>query len=488
MCSWQSLLKRHVGPVCDFLRRKPKRPVEDAFPQIHTSKGRLRSSAAEKLFSMARQKLLFTTKPDEPLNARHAGEHAYSGRVAVFASRLCPALDLARTRVRDITNTWVEFHMATVKSIPRHQNFIFCDWPSEPFLHEAAARQLHIWKTEGNAHPAFTILYESFKGDLLDVGELGELVARVFLTVAHDNAIEKLWRTSLPADRSPRKTPHFSTSISIEAFFQSLLTEVALATFLSSLPLEGGRESMATAFKESVINFTHFARWGPHTPLDRMGLLFCFLRHAAIICKVNQEGVDIVIPVLIRKDGDIGVDNMTAILIQVKRVVGRSSKKAMAGIDMDLFGGPDKTKDDKKEAKDQKKVVDPMPYIAVVMDLAVEPRKGLYSVVRDENNVLDKDTRSDMPYRKYGITLSGVNGDLYPFIDNTTKNQLLTLLSTEKLYSSHEYQEPENLNGVAALLPYLERDVLSQPYMSVKEELVERRPEFRASKAKSDGK
>ena len=122
------------------------------------------------------------------------------------------------------------------------------------------------------------------------------------------------------------------------------------------------------------------------------------------------------------------------------------------------------------------------------MNLAVEPREKRYSVIRDKDNVPDRNTRSDMPYRKYGITLSGVNGDLYPFIDNTTKNQLLTLLSTEKLYSSHEYQEPENLNGVAALLPYLERDVLSQPYMSVKEELVERRPEFRASKAKSDGK
>ncbi len=160
----------------------------------------------------------------------------------------------------------VASHMRTIYSIPYSREYIHSGYSSEPILAEAAARQLHSWRElemqepAPALEPAVAILRDNLKHDLLARGEIGEAVGRLLLTLAHDHAVEE--------DTLKKAVLHFSSPIPVADFFKALFPEEIAERVLDSVPdNQVNGKTLRDAFKNAVLNFTHFAKWADDSSL-----------------------------------------------------------------------------------------------------------------------------------------------------------------------------------------------------------------------------
>jgi hypothetical protein len=133
------------------------------------------------LINWARCKLIFENDISKSL--RHCSAAA---RTAVVDVRLMLSFEagrLAAEREKDLISS----HLRTVVSVPQNREYIRAGYPSEPILAEAAARQLNYW-AKLDRNPMLRILKDDLAHDLLDRGEIGEVVGRSLLIAAHDQA------------------------------------------------------------------------------------------------------------------------------------------------------------------------------------------------------------------------------------------------------------------------------------------------------------
>jgi hypothetical protein len=77
--------------------------------------------------------------------------------------------------------------MCVAFAVPKHREFLRSGTPSEPLLAEAAAWLLNAKNTFQHKAPDY--LSKVMECGLLARGERGEMVARLFWTMAHDNVI-----------------------------------------------------------------------------------------------------------------------------------------------------------------------------------------------------------------------------------------------------------------------------------------------------------
>jgi hypothetical protein len=163
--------------------------------------------------------------------------------------------------------------------------------PSEPLIADAAAELM-------NANQLLEqVLYQyalaSFEG-LVNVGEGGEIVAQLIFLLSRDRiggvgyiTVDDLINKLLK-NECYQKFKEYSTVVS---------------------NFKGKEDPM-----NGKVSFNHFCRVNDTVSLSV--LVEFFARGAAIVCKKNQKGVDLVIPVLM---GDTLIkENMTFILVQVK--------------------------------------------------------------------------------------------------------------------------------------------------------------------------
>ncbi|KAG9037349.1 hypothetical protein FRB95_005989 [Tulasnella sp. JGI-2019a] len=75
-----------------------------------------------------------------------------------------------------------------------HREYIRSGTPSEPILAEAAAHERAIISNRNDDSVA-TVLHHFVDSDLIDKGFRGELIARLMLTLAYDQAITNHWGT-----------------------------------------------------------------------------------------------------------------------------------------------------------------------------------------------------------------------------------------------------------------------------------------------------
>ncbi|KAG9290814.1 hypothetical protein G9A89_010962 [Geosiphon pyriformis] len=156
-------------------------------------------------------------------------------------------------------------------------------------------------------------LMETTKTDALHTGYIepgyrGELVARLLLMIAWDHAT-----------RDRDISPHLGNLGYSKEFVSR---PIRVKEFLISLFGQENYDEHIQSFPQKLANgllaFTHFIPV-TYTP-NQTQLRTLFIRFAAVICKRNQAGVDLIIPVLLDWDGSspISVDSMSYFLIQVK--------------------------------------------------------------------------------------------------------------------------------------------------------------------------
>lgn len=189
------------------------------------------------------------------------------------------------------------------------------EYPPEPVLSEAACQLLHDGISSGMVIPdRLSTLLEFFFNKVLcglvDVGEIGELIARMIFSLSYDDAkLSDLHKNSGPF-------PHlrlFSLPIYIETFLESLIEENYAVSY-ENVFLKDPRKVPAQ-FKKALVSFTTWIRLGPFSAqrtLSQEWLAELYHKRTAVMFHYNQAGTDFLIPLRLA-DG-----TYSFLLVQVK--------------------------------------------------------------------------------------------------------------------------------------------------------------------------
>jgi hypothetical protein len=191
---------------------------------------------------------------------------------------------------------------------------------SEPLLAEAAFHLMFNSTASPVKHLAnHANLY------CVDRGRRGELVAALIIMQARD--------ASLPAHLPQRRW------VFVTEFMQALLSSQVSENFLDTLPTHWREGEGTITFRQMFDNcrlwFNHIIKVEDSNVIRPEFLWKYVMRGAMVVCKDNQEGVDIIVPVVFL-NGNISRKTITTILIQVK-----NSKEYGLNINNKLFDAMD---------------------------------------------------------------------------------------------------------------------------------------------------
>ena len=244
------------------------------------------------ILSFAKQKLL---------NGKEFLEDADSlGSLACLATRF--GLEFNEDEdSRDICYKQVERHMRIcLATTIGFKKLITCS-ASEPLLAEAAFQLMSDSPSSPVKHLANHVnLY------CVDRGRRGELVAALIVMQARD--------ASLPRNVPPRRW------VSVTQFMEALLPSQASEVLLRSLPTrwcKGQAFTFSQTFDNCCLWFNHIIKVEDSNVIRPEFLWKYVTRGAMVVCKDNQEAVDIIVPVVF-PNGNLSRHNVTVIMIQVK--------------------------------------------------------------------------------------------------------------------------------------------------------------------------
>ncbi|KAG9297278.1 hypothetical protein G9A89_009960 [Geosiphon pyriformis] len=221
--------------------------------------------------------------------------------LAILSSRI--SLDV--TAESRIASELVAGFMGICVHVSEDRHKLLAFYPSEPILAEAAAL---LMKDQNVLRKLLHFLLDALHTGYIEPGYRGELVARLLLMIAWDHAT-----------RDRDISPHLGNLGYSKEFVSR---PIRVKEFLISLFGQENYDEHIQSFPQKLANgllaFTHFIPV-TYTP-NQTQLRTLFIRFAAVICKRNQAGVDLIIPVLLDWDGSspISVDSMSYFLIQVK--------------------------------------------------------------------------------------------------------------------------------------------------------------------------
>ena len=196
---------------------------------------------------------------------------------------------------------------------------------SEPLLAEAAFRLL-------SDSPVSPVKRLANHANLycVDRGRRGELVAALIIMQARD--------ASLPRNEFDRRW------VPVVDFFQALLPPEASQSFLDSLPIRWRKEEnmpLRQRFADCRLWFNHVIKVEDSEVIRPEFLWKYITRGAMIVCKDNQEGIDLILPVSTSLDEPLSRRTVTAITIQVKTSVTyglHPNKKIFGAMDPSQLG------------------------------------------------------------------------------------------------------------------------------------------------------
>ncbi|KAI0260539.1 hypothetical protein BC834DRAFT_1044564 [Gloeopeniophorella convolvens] len=218
----------------------------------------------------------------------------------------------------------VASHMCTAASFSQGcgGRIVCSGYPSEPLLAEAAASLLESWQLERkiNRNMVIQLVSDHYSNGLLVLGDAGELVARILLTQGYHAACQQGFSDSSAA--RPRGTrTYYSKGCKLKTFLRCTFVESSsiLAAKPDNPDLDSALgSSLESALGDAIVRFTHFSKWD-QKGASHLDAHSSFLRGAAIVYKVGQRSVDIIIPILVRTEGKACPHAITAILVQVQR-------------------------------------------------------------------------------------------------------------------------------------------------------------------------
>ncbi|CAG8649282.1 5507_t:CDS:2, partial [Paraglomus brasilianum] len=303
----------HIATLDTFMTQEtePKTLKQVASPQYFFHYGRplwgglLKATDAytsrqvlspEKILEIAKSKLIGGLDLEDWITKKHTEKITIPESIAVLGPRLC--IDVVPQT--ELATELVASYMSLCYYISNTRESVMIDYPSDPVLAEASAHITNNTNRIGLAHHVCTLISALREGSV-EGGYRGELVARLILTMAWDKACIEHSHT--------KKANMFSHPMTLQQYFQALL---------SSKVWQALQDKLTSELQTARIRFTHFIRV-TYTPSPKQLLEF-FRRGAAVICKRNQVGVDLILLLLINIDEDkeFSPEHVTYVLIQVK--------------------------------------------------------------------------------------------------------------------------------------------------------------------------
>ncbi|KAG6808805.1 hypothetical protein H0H92_002835 [Tricholoma furcatifolium] len=447
-------------------------------------------SSPDVTMDMAMQKLVLKLEDNQPLPY----QVEKSDLLPLIAIRVDLTFESNRDEAIYLESLMVASSMRTVYSVPEHRQYLRGGYPSEPFLAEAAARNLFS-QMRGNAESWHSVR-EAYRTNVPDAiskwlacglvgkGERGELVARMLVTLAHDMAVINLNGNDFDST-PPSLPPSFSQPVSVVDFLSSLLSRDHLKKVLEARPdnMESG-STLKDAFKDACVHFTHFVRGEDDYILTDQACMIFMCRGAAMQGYNELPTTDLVIPVVMDKSKPLDRDNMSVIFIQVKNRVSKK-KDAEMNVDEGKLSDFFSSKGDNR------------PYIAITMELdssrpstkhklnyaarveklgrriasQKEPPiassgQGLRS--NDDESSLDNvqvlnDTTTVnskiQSHPRYRFIINGCSSLVYNVISSTSDDSYKMLLAYTGLLSEHPRQDDKYVKAVIQMKPYFRRGV-----------------------------
>jgi hypothetical protein len=195
--------------------------------------------------------------------------------ISILGSRLainiCPYSQVSHNLVSDF--------LALCLWISKDRRALASKMCSEPILSHASAIVYDRMNQQAQMK-ALDILAQSMKKGIVEAGYRGELVSRVLFILAWDS----IWRSIKPLAGEINIT----RKVKVKTYLQHLLSESVMDSLKDWTFLDD----------DFWVFFTHFITLN-YTP-GKAAILSCMKRGAAIICRQNEWGIDLIIP-MIRK-------------------------------------------------------------------------------------------------------------------------------------------------------------------------------------------
>lgn len=207
-----------------------------------------------------------------------------------------------------MAETLISDLMAYCFYISDDRKTVMCGYTSEPILANASSDLLYFSKEEDQDCLFRTVFFEKIEEmvryGLIDLGEVGELIARFLLILVMYSC-----QMNVFVDFPTTKKTSLNT-ISVESFLNTMLN-IDLSSFSDDL-LTG------------ALFFNHFM--GVEKKVNFKDIPMYYARCAAILCKTNNGGVDLILPVLLNNA------TFSFILVQVKFYSDQSSSTTLENI------------------------------------------------------------------------------------------------------------------------------------------------------------
>lgn len=383
----------------------------------------------------------------------------------------------------------VQRNMRIAYTAPSHRVYMRTGYSSEPILAEAAANLMQKLRAENEYADNYpkdriaNILKKHVENGLISKDRLGELTGRLLLILAIDCAQEV----------AQGNWPRWSKAVGVIGFMRSLVgNENYDERIRNCVPDNRMGEAFDDYFKNSVVRFTHFAQvdddWGVTTD----AAFAAFVRGLAIQCHPFQEGVNVVIPVLINKDKPVEEENITLLLISFKNRPMASNVRDVAIYAEQLGCFPEESNAGGIRS-----------YINLTMELGIQPPgpSGVNAPTPQSTNNSPRRVRgspSQKPvHPRYLIRIYGCSPTVYGVVHD--KDVYAHLLHSRPIFTEHPRGDPF-VSAVRRLQPFfsmspdgadhwVERDTVAVENVEayVAEDRIEIRPPLREGDLESEG-
>jgi hypothetical protein len=303
------------------------------------------------------------------------------GALACLSVRFALEFDLTDRYGHKVAHTQVERHMRLCITATAGLEKLVTLAGSEPLLAEAALKLMSdvgaVWH-----------LAENSSLNCIDRGQRGELVAALLIMRARD-AAAVLSRSKV---------------VSVNDFMKSLLPTHVYEELESAKPhlwQSDEDKPFSEAFEGYSMWFNHVIKVRQSSKINTKNLWKFITRGAMVMCKDNQRGIDIVLPVCAREK-NLSQKTVTAILIQVKN--DRSFKHT---IEKTLFDGMDPFLVGLFSEDDGSK---PLPVIRMVFALASDKCGVTFPAVPNSRDHDDK-------FTAYDVWCAGLSPETFRDID-----------------------------------------------------------------------
>ena len=442
----------------------------DLFPESCTSSSSLSDDKLQKVahreaqvLATARAKLLGDNRTSLAYD-----KYPDSAKLAVVDVRIRLSYDPWHLSTTKLLDTLVASHMRILHSVDNLRTIMRSSYPSEPILAEAAAQQWNSFRVDAKeaamtqdfvVDPVIAIVRDMVNNNLLDVGEVGEMCARLLLTLAHDAAIIRTF------NNQGFGRLYFSQHVPLVTFLKELLSEDVANAFLTSkgdLPGRLFEEIMLMdEFQHATIGFTHFVKCDNNIDLNADAAAKLLARGAAVITRVNHEKADVGIPILRHPDARplLHPNNVTILWVEVKN---RLSKCSLSNIYIDAekagFFSPCTESQSRR------------PYINLVMELGVKASankgsKPYHIPVRASQIRNSRSNPKELAHVRYAINVYGCSQAAYKVVGRADEAALRGILQKDGIFDIYTRGDDEDLKAIIRnQLPTVDNDRLNRGF------------------------